>query len=95
MYTPRKNSLKILANMQKTTPQKYFPVFARVRIQAPHVFADKLIPQEDFPACIGFVPGGNSPDNIFLYVMILVPIGQDFYQTYARTRVFLAPNTGK
>ena len=51
-------SLKILANMQKMTPQKYFPVFARVRIQAPHVFAEKLIPQEFFPACIGFVPGG-------------------------------------
>ena len=52
-------SLKNLANMQKMTPQKYFPVFARVRIQAPHVFAKKLIPQEFFPACIGFVPGGN------------------------------------
>ena len=27
-------------------------------MQAPHVFAPKLIPQESFPACIGFVPGG-------------------------------------
>ena len=27
-------------------------------MQAPHVFAQKLIPQEYFPACIGFVPGG-------------------------------------
>ena len=52
-------SLKNLANMQKMTPQKYFPVFARVRIQALHVFAKKLVPQEFFPACIGFVPGGN------------------------------------
>ena len=43
------------------TPQNYFPVFARMRIQAPHVFAEKLIPQEIFPACIGFVPGGNLP----------------------------------
>ena len=41
------------------TPQKYFPVFAQVRIQAPHVFSEKLIPQEFFPACIGFVPGGK------------------------------------
>ena len=40
-------------------PLKYFPVFARVRIQAPHVFAQKLIPQEFFPACTGFVPGGT------------------------------------
>ena len=39
-------------------PQKYFPVFARVRIQAPHVFAQQVVPQEIFPACIGFVPGG-------------------------------------
>ena len=53
------NSLKNLANMRKMIPQKYFPVFARVRIQAPHVFAQKLIPQEFFPACIGFVPGGK------------------------------------
>ena len=30
-----------------------------MRIQAPHVFAQKLIPQEFFPACIGFVPGGT------------------------------------
>ena len=53
-------SLRNLANMQKMTPQKYFPVFARVRIQAPHVFAEKLIPQDFFPACIGFVPGGKQ-----------------------------------
>ena len=39
-------------------PQKYFPVFVRVRIQAPHVFAPKLIPQEMFPACIGSLRGG-------------------------------------
>ena len=50
-------SFKILANMQKMTPQKYFPVFARVRIQAPHAFAEKLIPQEMFPACIGLCRG--------------------------------------
>ena len=57
-------SLKNLANMQKMTPQKYFPVFARVRIQAPHVSAEKLIPQEFFPACIGFVPGGTMVHEI-------------------------------
>ena len=47
-------------------PQKYFPVFAQVRIQAPHVFERKLIPPEFFPACIGFVPGGTYPDLLFL-----------------------------
>ena len=31
-------SLKNLANLRKMIPQNYFPVFARVRIQAPHVF---------------------------------------------------------
>ena len=36
------------------------PVFARVRIQAPHVLAQKLIPQGCFPACIGFVPGSTG-----------------------------------
>ena len=41
----------------------YFPVFALMRIQAPHVFAQKLIPQEFFPACIGFVPGGRFRGN--------------------------------
>ena len=56
-------SLKNLANMQKMTPQKYFPVFTRVRIQAPHVVAEKLIPQDFFPACIGFVPGGSVEDK--------------------------------
>ena len=40
-------------------PRKYFPVFTRVRIQAPHVFATKSIPQELFPACIGFLLGGS------------------------------------
>ena len=53
------NSLKNLANMREMVPRKYFPVFAQVRIQAPHVFAQNLIPQEVFPACIGFVPGGK------------------------------------
>ena len=42
----------------KNNSSKYFPVFALMRIQAPHVFAQKLTPQEFFPACIGFVPGG-------------------------------------
>ena len=32
----------------KIIPQEYFPVFARARIQAPHVFAQKLIPQYFF-----------------------------------------------
>ena len=54
------NSFKNLAILQKMIPQKYFPVFAQVRIQAPHVFERKLIPPEFFPACIGFVPGGIS-----------------------------------
>ena len=46
-------------NVEKI-PQMYFPVFARVRIQAPHVFAQKFVAQDFFPASIGFVPGGNS-----------------------------------
>ena len=45
-------------HVSKIIPQKYFPVFTLVRIQAPHAFAQKLIPQDFFPACIGFVPGG-------------------------------------
>ena len=53
---------KVQIHISKITPQKYFPVFAFVRIQAPHVFAQKLIPQEFFPACIGFVPGGTFWD---------------------------------
>ena len=39
-------------------PLKYFPVFARVRIQAPHVFAKKLIPQETFSCMYWFCAGG-------------------------------------
>ena len=59
MYSHRVNSpIRIWQNTREIPPPKYFPVFARVRIQAPHVFAQKLIPQEFFPACIGFVPGG-------------------------------------
>ena len=50
---------KVRIHISKIIPQKYFPVFAFMRIQAPHVFAQKLIPQEFFPACIGFVPGGT------------------------------------
>ena len=45
-------------HISEIIPQKYFPVVARVRIQAPHAFTQKLIPQDFFPACIGFVPGG-------------------------------------
>ena len=51
-------SFKNLAILRKMIPQEYVPVFAQVRIQAPHVFERKLIPPELFPACIGFVPGG-------------------------------------
>ena len=61
---PDMNSLNNLANMRKMIPQKYFPVFTRVRIQTPHVFAQKLIPRESFPACIGFVPGGNPKGSL-------------------------------
>ena len=53
-------SLKNLANMQKMSPQKYFPAFAQVRIHAPHVFAKKNNSPRFFPACIGFVPGGGN-----------------------------------
>ena len=41
----------------KNNSSKIFPVSAQGRIQALHVFAQKLIPQDIFPACIGFVPG--------------------------------------
>ena len=50
--------------MRKMIPQNYFPVFGRVPIQAPHVFAQKLVPQDFFPACIGFVPGGYNLDGL-------------------------------
>ena len=50
---------KVRIHNSKIIPQTYFPVFALMRIQAPPVFAQKLIPQECFPACIGFVPGGK------------------------------------
>ena len=60
-------SLKSLPNMWKMSPQKYFPVFARVRIQAPHAFAQKLVPQDFFLACIGFVPGANWPEQDHLW----------------------------
>ena len=50
---------KVRIHISEIIPQTYFPVFVRVRIQAPHVFTRKLIPQENFPACIGFVPGGT------------------------------------
>ena len=53
------NSSQNLAILRKMIPQKYFPVFAQVRIQAAHVFERKLIPPAFFPACIGFVPGGT------------------------------------
>ena len=51
---------KVRIHISEIIPQEYFPVFAQVRIQAPHVFTQKLIPQEFFPACIGFVPGGTE-----------------------------------
>ena len=38
--------------------QKHVPVFARVRIQASQAFAQKRIPQENVPACIGVVSVG-------------------------------------
>ena len=66
-------SLKNVANMRKMLPLKYFPVFARVRIQAPHVFTQKLIPQEFFPACIGFVPGGTER---IVFLVGLRPLGK-------------------
>ena len=37
---------KVRIHISKIISRKYFPVFARVRIQAPHVFVQKLIPQE-------------------------------------------------
>ena len=50
---------KVRIHISKIIPQTYFPLFALMRIQAPHAFSRKLIPREFFPACIGFVPGGK------------------------------------
>ena len=44
--------------MRKVIPLNHFPVFVRVRIQAPHVFVQKLIPN-NFPPCIDFCAGGT------------------------------------
>ena len=60
MYSHRNEFPQEFGFLREMIPQKYFPVFARKRIQAPHVFAEKLIPRECFPVCIGFVPGGTS-----------------------------------
>ena len=56
---PEITSLKNLANMQKMTPQKYFPVFARVRIQAPHVFTKKNNSLRIFSCMHWFCAGGR------------------------------------
>ena len=68
-YINAEGRAKVQIHISKIIPQTYFPVFARVRIQAPHVFAQKLIPQEFFPACIGFVPGGIPIAAKFSLVM--------------------------
>ena len=56
---------KVRIHISKMIPQNYFPVFARVRTQAQHAFAQQLIPQDFFPACIGFVPEGKSSEKIY------------------------------
>ena len=70
--------LKFCQNTREILAQNYFPVFPRVRIQAPHVFAQKLIPQEIFPACIGFVPGGILCNSFWPELCVLkdCPWGQ-------------------
>ena len=55
-------SLENLANMQKMTPQKYFPVFARVRIQAPRVFAKQNNSPRIFSCMYWFCAGGYPID---------------------------------
>ena len=72
-YVNTEGRAKVRIHISKIIPQKYFPVFARVRIQAPHVFAQKLIPQESIPACIGFVPGGILRRVFCLPVIFGVP----------------------
>ena len=75
------NSLNNLANMQKMIPQIYFPVFAWVLIQAPHVVAQKLIPQETFFLhvywlCAGGhfrAPPGRIADGLLLTSVLLQP----------------------
>ena len=48
MYTPRNNFPQEFGLYAENDSSKTFPVFARVRIQAPHVVTKKLIPQEFF-----------------------------------------------
>ena len=55
MNSPKKFAIVF----REIAPHKYFPVFAQVRIQAPHVFAQKLIPQE-YSCMYWFCEGGNS-----------------------------------
>ena len=80
LYQYRGQGPKCEYIFDKIIPQNYFPVFALMRIQAPHVFAQKLIPQDFFPACIGFVPGGNREKGFetrnfkLCNVIILAPI---------------------
>ena len=56
--------LRIWLNTRELPPHKYFPVFAQ-----------KLIPQEIFPACIGFVPGGTACSQLPLSVALLIMAG--------------------
>ena len=60
------NSLPNMGNIRKIAPQKYFPVFARVRIQALRVFA-KINSPRIFSCMYWFCAGGvvlqHNPKN--------------------------------
>ena len=58
MYSHRNECPQEFGKYAKIIPQTYFPVLALAQIQAPHAFAQTLIPQNFLPACLGFVPGG-------------------------------------
>ena len=90
-------SLKNLANMQKMTPQKYFPVFARVRIQAPHVFAKKLIPKKFFPHVLVLCRGVVLLTLLDRRCCLGTPEGllQDFFESQPCRVLITAENCGR
>ena len=78
MYSHRVNSPKNLAKYSGNTSSKIFPVFARVRIQAPHVFSQKNNSPRTFSCMYWFCAGGYYrtmiyPKNLFGLFCYLLP----------------------
>ena len=59
MYLHRKEVLQEYGSYAKMIPRKYLPVFARVRLQAPHVFAQKFNSPRIFSCLYCFCAGSN------------------------------------